>query len=124
MKTTKTDLSKKGSAAKKIKPTLPSESTKRKRAEKALEEERNLLRTLMDNLPDTIYFKDAESRFIRINQALAHRFGIDDPVQAVGKTDFDFFGGRTRPASLLRTSKPSMQSGDPLVGKDAKRDAA
>ena len=66
MKTTKTDLSKKGSVAKKIKPTLPSEITKRKRAEKALEEERNLLRTLMDNLPDTIYFKDAESRFIRV----------------------------------------------------------
>ena len=119
MKTTKTDLSKKGSAAKKIKPTLPSESAKRKRAEKALEEERNLLRTLMDNLPDTIYFKDAESRFIRINQALAHRFGIDDPVQAVGKTDFDFFAEEhARPA--YEDEQAIMRSGEPLVSKEEK----
>jgi two-component system sensor histidine kinase/response regulator len=72
---------------------------------KSLEEERNhyddvketlnlesfLLTTLMDNLPDNIYFKDRESRFIRINKNLAKSFGLSDPSQAIGKTDFDFF---------------------------------
>ena len=62
MKTTKADLSKKGSTAKRNKPILQSEGTKRKQAEAVLEEERNLLYTLMGNLPDAIYFKDAESR--------------------------------------------------------------
>ena len=47
----------------------------------------------MDNLPDHIYFKDRESRFIRINKALAEFLGLNDPAQAVGKTDFDFFTG-------------------------------
>jgi PAS domain S-box-containing protein len=53
--------------------------------------ERDLLRTLMDYLPDTIYFKDSESRFIMVNKAQAKTLGISTPAQAVGKTDFDFF---------------------------------
>jgi len=62
----------------------------RHRAEEALIEERSLLHTLMDNLPDWIYFKDRQSRFTRINLALAEKFGLDHPAQAVGKTDLDF----------------------------------
>jgi len=59
--------------------------------EKSLIQEQYLIRTLMDNLPDHIYFKDEASRFIRINKAHAKMFGLNDPVQAIGKTDFDFF---------------------------------
>ena len=65
--------------------------TDRKKAEAALEHERYLLHALMDNLPHNIYFKDAHSRFIRINKALADYFGLDDAAEAVGKTDADFF---------------------------------
>ncbi len=65
--------------------------TKRKHAEKALSHEQYLLHTLLNNIPDHIYFKDCESRFIRINNAHAKLFGLSDPEQAVGKTDFDFF---------------------------------
>ena len=63
----------------------------RKQVEETLARERYLMRSLMDNLPDHIYFKDRESRFIRINKAHAKRFNLDDPTLAVGKTDFDFF---------------------------------
>jgi PAS domain S-box-containing protein len=59
--------------------------------EKTLAQDEFLLRTLMDHIPDHIYFKDRDSRFIRINRALAQVFGLSDPAQAVGKTDFDFF---------------------------------
>ena len=65
--------------------------TERKRAEEALNKERSLVRALMDNVPDHIYFKDAESRFIMMNKSQAERFGLSDPGQAEGKTDFDFF---------------------------------
>jgi len=59
--------------------------------QEALGQERDLLNSLLDNIPDHIYFKDAESKFIRINNAQASWLGISDPEQAMGKTDFDFF---------------------------------
>ena len=93
--------------------------TKRKLAEEALVQERNLVYTLMDNLPDPIYFKDAESRFIRINQAAARRFGINDPAQAVGKKYFDFCTvEHARPA--YEDEQAILRSGQPLVGKEEK----
>jgi two-component system, sensor histidine kinase and response regulator len=53
--------------------------------------DRKLLQILMDNIPDTIYFKDIESKFIRINKAQANLIGVQAPEEAIGKTDFDFF---------------------------------
>jgi PAS domain S-box-containing protein len=57
----------------------------------ALTEANALLQTLMDNMPDHIYFKDAQSRFIRNSRSQAKMMGLDDPAGAVGKSDFDFF---------------------------------
>ena len=56
-----------------------------------LDKERFLLQALMDNVPDNIYFKDRDSRLIRINKAKAKTHGVNDPAEVVGKTDFDFF---------------------------------
>jgi PAS domain S-box-containing protein len=53
--------------------------------------ERHLLRQLMDHLPDKIYFKDRDSHFTRVNQALMYAFGVREPEELLGKTDFDFF---------------------------------
>ena len=57
----------------------------------ALAQEQFLLHALMNNIPDHVYFKDRESRFVRITLAQARMFGLSDSDQAVGKTDFDFF---------------------------------
>jgi len=54
-----------------------------------LEKEKYLFNALMDNLPDAIYFKDRESKFIRVSKYLADHFGAS--VDAlIGKSDFDF----------------------------------
>jgi PAS domain S-box-containing protein len=98
---------------------LAEDVTERKQAEEALVRERYLLHTLMDNLPDNIYFKDTASRFVRINKALTTDFGLSDPAQAIGKTDFDFYTEEhARPA--YADEQEIMQSGQPVVGKEEK----
>ncbi len=70
--------------------SLFTEITDRKLAELALAEERNLLRTLIDNLPDFIYAKDIEGRFVLANQATAQAMATTTD-NLIGKTDFDFY---------------------------------
>ena len=65
--------------------------TERKEAEKALAEERNLLRALIDHLPDYLYLKDKQSRFLIANSAVLHGMGVSSLDELIGRTDFDFY---------------------------------
>ena len=67
------------------------DSTEKKKAQETLEHEQYLFQTLMDNSPDSIYFKDLEYRFIRANKTTAKKFGLDTVEDLLGKTDNDFF---------------------------------
>ena len=87
-----------------------------KRFADELVRERELLQALMDNLPDTIYFKDRESRFLRINQALADLFGLDTPTRAIGMTDSDFFSPE-HAGSALQDEQDILQSGRAIMGR-------
>jgi two-component system CheB/CheR fusion protein len=60
-----------------------------KAAEDALFHERYLLNSLLDHVPDAIYFKDARGRFIRTNAAMGARLALPEPGAAVGKTVFE-----------------------------------
>jgi PAS domain S-box-containing protein len=61
----------------------------RKQAEIKLAREHELLQTLMDNIPDSIYFKDEKNRFVMVNKAKAAHSNVK-PEEMIGKTDFDF----------------------------------
>lgn len=74
-----------------------------------------LLKALMDNIPDSIYFKDTQSRFLSINRALAKKFGLADPAQAMGKTDADFFK-EAHARQALEDERRVIETGAPLVG--------
>src|SRR5207249_6556479 len=63
---------------------VPSKAHANRRAAGEVMLESELLRVLMDTLPDGIYFKDREGRFIRINAALAGWYGLADPALAEG----------------------------------------
>lgn len=65
--------------------------SRRKEAELALEEERHLLRMLIENIPNNVYFKDLDSRFVMANKATAEKMGLEVGSDLIGKTDHDFF---------------------------------
>jgi PAS domain S-box-containing protein len=75
-----------------------------------------LLEVLMDNIPDSIYFKDESSRFLRANQALAARLGLDDPDAVIGKTDFEFFA-EEHALAAYSDEQAILDSGQPIVNK-------
>ncbi len=56
-----------------------------------LNKEKFLMDSLMDNIPDSIYFKDRKSKFLRGSKNLARLFNMDNPEELIGKSDFDFF---------------------------------
>ena len=78
-----------------------------------------LLQALLNNIPDHIYFKDTESRFIQISPSHAKSFGLKSPEEAIGKTDFDFFA-HEHAIKALTEEKEIMRTGLGLIGKEEK----
>ncbi|MFP6903447.1 MAG: PAS domain S-box protein [Verrucomicrobiia bacterium] len=64
--------------------------TERHLMEEQLAYERDLLNALLDNVPDRIYIKDTESRFIKGSSALARRLSLESADEIIGKTDYNF----------------------------------
>ena len=62
-----------------------------KEANDMAQEERHLLRLVIDNVPLQVYFKDRQHRFVLVNQAMANWMGMESPNDLMGKTDRDFF---------------------------------
>jgi PAS domain S-box-containing protein len=91
--------------------------TERKRAEAALNTERLHLRTLIDNLPYSIYFKDLDCRFLVANKTLAQRMGLNSPDELVAQTDAQF-----HPDDLARQYRDDdlriMREGLGVFGKE------
>jgi len=78
----------------------------------ALSQANTLLETMLEYMPDQIYFKDTESRFIRNSRAQAMALGVTDPAQIIGKTDFDFFPHAQR---SYDEEQEIIRSGQPLI---------
>jgi len=78
-------------------------------------DDRYLLDTFLENTPDHVYFKDEQSRFIRVSCAMAAWFGLDDPADAIGRTDFDFFS-ELHAREAFADEQRLMRTGTSLVG--------
>ena len=85
----------------------------------SLRQERFLIDTLLDHISDHIYFKDQQSRFIRVNRALARAFKLSDPSGANGKTDFDFFLPE-HARQALSDEQEILRTAKPLIGREEK----
>ncbi len=90
--------------------------TQRKRIEEELAYERDLLRALLDYIPDRIYFKDVNCRFMRCSKSMARRLGLGDPREVVGKTDFDFHPAQ-QAHEFYNDEQRILLTGQPLINK-------
>ena len=89
---------------------------KRAAAERALETERSLLRSVIDNIIDAVFVKDTAGRYMLGNAAHAERLGIALPTDVVGKTSYDFF-----PLEVARGFEQDdaevIRSGGPIINR-------
>ena len=87
-----------------------------RRAADPAHHERLMLRTLVDNLPDFIYAKDFDCRFLLANASVARHMGTT-PEQLLGKTDFDFFPPDLA-AAYSEDERRVMRSGEALINRE------
>ncbi len=82
-----------------------------------LNRESFLLNALVNNIPDAIFFKDLQGRFLRVNRAMAKDAGIDDPEYFVGKTDADIWQGDL-PIQAGEDERKIIETGIPILNKE------
>jgi PAS domain S-box-containing protein len=90
--------------------------TDRKHAEERLDEERRNLRTLMDSLPESIYFKDREGRYVVDNATHRAILGAETEEQVRGHTIHDFFPPDVA-AAHHASDVEVLQRGEPVVAQ-------
>jgi PAS domain S-box-containing protein len=90
--------------------------TDRKAAEAALDYEKYLLNALLNNSDDKIYFKDAESKFIRCSASTAKLFNVKNPEEVIGKSDRDFFLDE-HAREAFENEQAIVRTGKPMLGK-------
>ncbi len=91
--------------------------TERKRAEEALQHERTLLRTVIDNIPDAIYAKDTTCRKTLANLADLHNMGRKSEAEVLGKDDFDLFS-KDVAEKFFADDQSVLQTGKPVVNRE------
>jgi PAS domain S-box-containing protein len=94
---------------------LRAEVAQREQVEAKLQHERSLMDVFMQSVPDAVYFKDEQSRFVRCSDSMARLFGKNSADDLVGRTDFDFFSeAHARPA--FEDEQKIIRTGEPILG--------
>ncbi len=96
---------------------LHKSTIEREQSAAALAREQFLLQALVDNIPEPVFFKDRQSRFIRANRKMAHDAGFTDPAELIGKTDADIWAGDL-PQETLADEQRIIETGEPLMNKE------
>ncbi len=79
----------------------------------------SLMKHLMENIQDNIYFMDRDGRIILINEAGAKWLGFNSPEEVLGKTDLDIFSDEHGRAAF-EDEQRIMKTGEPMLGVEEK----
>jgi PAS domain S-box-containing protein len=91
--------------------------TEQKRAQEALQQERTILRTLIDNIPDAIYVKDVQCRKVTANLADVHNMGLQSEDEVLGKDDFELFP-KELAEGFIADDRTVIQTGQPVINRE------
>lgn len=92
------------------------DETLRIEAEMQIRFQKNLLQRLLDMSADCIYFKDLESRFIKMSRSMLRYFGLSDEQQMIGKRDSDFFLSE-HADKAFKEEQDIIRTGKPIIAK-------
>lgn len=113
------DIKRKEQEALKLAEEIQKKQQEVQSASEALQKEKSLLDALLDSVPEHIYFKDKESRFIRFSRSMLHLFGLSRSEDLTGKSDFDFFADEhARPA--FDDEQRIIQTGKAIIDLEEK----
>jgi PAS domain S-box-containing protein len=85
--------------------------------------DRYLLEAFLEHIPDNVFFKDLDSRFVRVSSAMAKYCGLKESAQAIRKTDADIFTGE-HAEQALADEREVIRTGRPIHRQRRKRDLA
>ena len=111
-------------AEKKLMDQLQQQNDELKKNQTALEKEQYLFNALLDTSNEHIYFKDKQSRFIRLSKSMLKLFNVKNFIDVIGKSDFDFFDDEhAEPAfndeqGIIKTGKGIIDKVEKEVHKD------
>lgn len=103
------------------------DDTVRKKAEEALENERRLIRTVIDNIPDQIFAHDLDCHFILNNLSDARVMGVSNPAELLGKSDMDFYPPELASRfqkddrQVMDTNQPLSIHGEPSIAANGEQ---
>jgi PAS domain S-box-containing protein len=98
--------------------------TERKAADEALFSSRQMLQTVLDTIPQRVFWKDRDSRYLGGNQHFAADVGFSDPSDVVGKTDHDHSSSafaahfQEDDREVIESGQPKVNIEEPLILKD------
>ena len=79
----------------------------------------DLLDAFLEHIPDNVFFKDLDSRFVRISRAMANYCGLADPADAIHKTDRDIFSSEHADQAIA-DEREIIRTGNPMLAKEEK----
>ncbi len=96
---------------------LQLEVDERMRGEERLSEERKVLRALIDNVPDFMYVKDVNCKFLVANLSVARQMGAKTPEELIGKSDFDYYS-RELASKFYEDEQRVIRSGQAEINRE------
>jgi PAS domain S-box-containing protein len=82
--------------------------------------DRLMLSSILEHIPEIVFFKDRESRFIAMSDSLVRRKGASTTEELIGRSDCDFYSEESA-GRMLEDEKQILKTGSPITSKPGKQ---